>query len=68
MEDVDPLGRLEMGQPIACELAQVLGARHRAGPKHDEGVRRFAPPGIRQSDDGDLLHRRVAQQHAFHLH
>src|SRR5437879_13684466 len=59
--------RLEMREAVAGEGDELrIGG---GGPwlQDDVGIRRLAPFFVRQADDRDLLHSRVAQQNPFHL-
>ena len=70
MEDVDPLGRLEMGQPAPHELDQLARLRRRrnVGPQDHEGPRHLPPPLVRHPDDGRLEHGGMRGQRLLHLH
>ncbi len=56
-----------MRQPLAHEVNQLAVGRRRAGLQHDEGLGSLAPLLVLHSHHADLLHGRVAHQHAFHF-
>src|ERR1041385_9505780 len=60
-DEVERLGALEVRELGARELAQLVLARGGAGAQDHERVRALAPLLARHADDGDLLHRGVAE-------
>src|SRR4029453_13020990 len=49
-QEADDLGLLEARQPLAAELAQVVGGGGRARPQHHERADALSPLDVRQSD------------------
>ena len=47
------------------KLAQLTLVGSCAFVENNEGVRRFAPPFMRESDDRHFLHGRMSQKYAF---
>ena len=64
-DEREALWNFEMGEAVASELTHLRRGRGSAGPEDDEGMRGFTPFFVRQSDDGNFLHRRVPQQRAL---
>src|SRR5262249_33409080 len=58
---------LEVREPLARVRAELLRRCRRARFEDDEGVRRFTPFLVGQTDNGGFLHGGVAQQYALDL-
>src|SRR5207244_1257839 len=59
--------RLEVREPISCELAELLAVRRSAGLEDHERMRCFAPLFVWHADHRRFLDRRMPQQHALDL-
>jgi hypothetical protein len=57
--------RLEVREPLADEVDQLLIGGRRSGLQHDECVRRLSPLLMLDADNPDLLHRRMPHQRSF---
>lgn len=59
--------RFEVCELRPGKLAQLTLVGSCAFVENNEGVRRFAPFFMRESDDRHLLHGRVSQKHTFNF-
>lgn len=56
-QEREALRDFEMSEVVAGKLTQLRLVRVGTRPEDDEGMRRFTPFLVRQSDDCDFLHR-----------
>src|SRR5258708_6544856 len=67
VQEVDLLGRLVLGQPLAAEGQDLVSGGLGVPAQDDEGDHLLAVPRVGPADNGGLGHRRVLEQHLFDI-